>query len=182
MGLHGRLSFIPAKNVTAGGAWEDDDYVVNHTPLTAGEYYISVDKRGDVDTLYRDFSMSVSQVVQEFVTQRDGSRDWSVVSDTVKQMWNSRLYDSLVPIVHAIEPRGPHERELGKLDKLNMPWKSVYFERDGGSKDRVLREGGHNRFPCIVPRWRVTGGDIWGEGPGTKALGSIRQLQVEQDR
>ncbi|MEM7132732.1 MAG: aldose 1-epimerase family protein [Chloroflexota bacterium] len=28
MGLHGRLSFLPAKNVLADGGWEDDDYVV----------------------------------------------------------------------------------------------------------------------------------------------------------
>jgi hypothetical protein len=28
MGLHGRLSFLPAKNVVADGNWEDEDYVI----------------------------------------------------------------------------------------------------------------------------------------------------------
>ncbi len=28
LGLHGRLSFIPAKNVIADGGWEDEDYIV----------------------------------------------------------------------------------------------------------------------------------------------------------
>jgi hypothetical protein len=45
-----------------------------------------------------------------------------------------------------------------------------------------LREGGFKHFPCLVPRWAIAGGDIYGNSPGMEALGDIKQLQHEQLR
>jgi hypothetical protein len=84
-----------------------------------------------------------------------------------------------VTVIHCIEPRT--DRDPTKTDNLNMAWKSVYFEI-GADEGKVLRESGFKRFPAVVPRWAVAGGDIYGNSPGMEALGDIKQLQHEQLR
>ena len=145
--------------------------VVHHHKLTAGEYAIATDSRGVVDTLYREFDMTVGQMVAEF------GKD--AVSPSVLGMYDRGSYDKWVTVTHAIEPR--RDREAGKRDSKNMPWRSVYFE-SGGNDDKLLRESGFKEFPALCPRWMTSGGDIYGNSPAMEALGDIKQLQHEQIR
>lgn len=152
---------------------DDFDAGIHCTQFTMGEYSIATDNRGRVNTLYREFQMTVSECVLEFGLEN--------CSKTIKRMFGERMYDSPVKVAHAIEPRSFEEREPGRLDNRNMPWASCYFEL-GAEPGEYLRISGFRRFPCLVPRWRVTGGDFWGTGPGSKALGGTKQLQIEQLR
>ena len=168
---------------TAASIIEDDfDNVIHHHVLTAGEYAIATNDRGRVDTLVREFEMTVMQVVQKFVRQPDGSMDWSRVSPQVKNNWDThKNLDAWLPVCHIIEPR--EARDIRKYDAKNMRFASCYFEpgRDNGD-EAMLRESGYKRFPVIAPRWHVRGGDVYGNGPSFRALGSIKQLQQEQLR
>lgn len=168
---------------TAASIMEDDfDNVIHHTVLTAGEYAIATNEKGRVDSLAREFEMTLSQIVGKFVKQADGSMDWSVVSPQVKNDWDlHRNLDSWRPVFHLIQPRDG--RDVRKYDAKNMRFASCYFEpgRDNGD-EKFLRESGYKRFPVIAPRWHVRGGDIYGNGPSFRALGSIKQLQQEQLR
>lgn len=143
--------------------------VIHHFPLTAGEFCIAKNGMREIDTLYREFVMSVSEVVQEF-----GEKN---CSETVKTAFANERYDDPVHILHVIEPR--KDRVPGARDAKNMPWKSCYMELTE-PEGRYLRESGHRSFPCLTPQWRVKGSDVWGEGLGSKALGSVRQLHIEQ--
>lgn len=146
--------------------------VVHHTPLTIGEYCITTDHEGTVNTLAREFEMTVAQLVQQF-----GEAN---LSETVRGIYrNGKGLDSWVPVIHIIEPR--QTRDYKKRDNLNMPFKSCYFEA-GGNEDKFLSEGGFKRFPALCPRWDAQGGDIYGNSPGMEALGSIKQLQHDQLR
>jgi len=147
---------------------EDRETYLHHHILTMGEYGIALNERQEPDTLYREFQMTCAQLVKEFGIDN--------VSQTVKDLVGDKP-DAFVTVIHAIEPR--IDRDPRYLNKDNMPWESCYFEI-GADAGQYLRVSGYTRFPCIVSRWRVTGGDTWGDGLGTKALGSIRQLQAEQ--
>lgn len=149
---------------------EHPDNVLHHRMLTYGEYMIATDRWGRVNTLYREFVMRVAALVEEFGLNR--------CSERVKQLYKDSKYHEEITVIHAIEPRS--FRDVTKRDVRNKPFGSYYFEKDGDNPDRYLRESGYDEFPCLVPRHAVRGGDIWGEGLGTKALGSIRQLQAEQ--
>ena len=149
----------------------DFDQVIHHYPLTAGEYCISTDAQGRVCTLYREFDMTVSQLVKEFGLEN--------CSTSVRNMYETGTLDTWVPIVHAIEPR--LDRDIAKRDDRNMPFGSWYFEV-GGEQDKFLRESGFMYFPALCPRWSVVGGDIYGNSPGMEALGDVKQLQHEQLR
>ena len=155
---------------------------VSYRPLTAGEYVIAEDEYGRVDTLCREFTMSVSQVVEQFVLDKEtGKEDWSKVSKAVHNLWNQRNFDSQVEVIHMIQPRRSEDRDPDKIDGKNRRFMDVYFEK-GGDNDTFLAEGGHDTFPAYVPRWDALGGDVYGVSPGMEHLGDIKQLQHEQKR
>jgi hypothetical protein len=157
---------------TASCIIQDDFKNVMHVHnLTVGEYAIATNYKGEVTTLFREFKMTVAQVVGEF-----GKANCSLA---IQNLFNQGALDKWVTVLHCIEPR--KDRDPNKKDAKNMAWRSVYFEA-GGEKEKVLRESGYKTFPSLSPRWAVTGGDIYGSSPGMEALGDVKQLQHEQLR
>lgn len=150
---------------------EDFQSVIHLSNLTCGEYMISADWRGRVDTLAREFERPVAAVVKEFGREN--------VSQAVRNLYDRGVLDAWVPIVHVIEPRA--DRDPRSTAARDMAWRSVYFER-GASFEDTLRDGGYREFPAIVSRWDLAGGDIYGNGPGMEALGDTKQLQQQQLR
>lgn len=150
----------------------DFDNVIHHYPLTVGEYALATNSKGEVDTLCREFQMTVAQVVEQF-----GEAN---CSQAVRDLYRRGAYDSWVDVVHMIEPR--RQRDVTKRDGRNMPYASVYLEPGKDNTDNFLSESGFMRFPVIAPRWVVTGNDIYGTSPGMECLGDVKQLQHQQLR
>lgn len=169
--LHTAYEELGAYGTCAVIVYDDPDNVIHCMPLTIGEYAIATDGRGRVNTLYREFRMTVSQLVHEF--------GYENCSKATQKQFDDHNYDEWVTVINAIEPRDMRDPE--KLDAKNMPYQSVYFEEN--SEDAaVLRESGFRTFPALCGRWCVSGGDIYGTSPGMEALGDLNQLQQEQFR
>jgi hypothetical protein len=147
--------------------------VVHHSSLTAGEYCIATDFRGNVDTIAREFEKTVAECVKEFGYQN--------CSKTVQGLWDNKNLGAWVPIIQIIEPRADRERDFKSKLATDMAWRSVYFEQ-GGNADEYLLDSGYNEFPGLCSRWAVSGGDIYGNSPGMEALGDVKQLQQQQLR
>lgn len=169
--LHSMYEELGAFGTASSVLIDNYDRVLHHNPLTAGEYAITTNYGGEVNTLYREFEQRVGAVVTEFGRNN--------VSQTVRTMFDKGNLDAWVPIIHAIEPRA--ERDPKLRDAKNMPYASIYFE-PGENDDKVLRESGFLRFDALCPRWATSGGDIYGNSPGMEALGDVKQLQQEQLR
>lgn len=151
---------------------EDDDDIIRTQMFPIGSYHLANSPRGSVDTCFRKFSMTVRQLVMEFGLDK--------VSDSVKGMWETGMYEKWIEVMHSVYPNT--NRETGKLDSKNKPYKSVYFEV-GGDNDKLLRESGYDEFPIMAPRWEVNGEDVYGSScPGMIALGQVKALQLEQRR
>ena len=150
----------------------DFDNVIHHYPMTAGEFSLATSNKGVVDTLCREFQMTVSQMVEQFGLEN--------CSDTVRNMYGQRQLDSWVDVVHMIEPR--KDRDFGKKDGKNMKFSSCYLEPGRDNYDKYLSESGFENFPVLAPRWVVTGNDIYGSSPGMECLGDVKQLQHQQLR
>ncbi|EEU9533616.1 portal protein [Escherichia coli] len=151
---------------------EDDDDIIRTVPFPIGSYHLANSARGSVDTCYRKFSMTVRQLVMQFGKDN--------ISLSVKGMWEAGNYEQWVEVMHAVYPNV--DRDTGRMDAKNKPWKSVYYEV-GGDSDKLLRESGFDEFPIIAPRWTVNGEDVYGSKcPGMTALGQIKALQLEQKR
>ncbi|HHU2814403.1 portal protein [Escherichia coli] len=151
---------------------EDDDDILRTMMFPIGSYWLANSPRGNVDTCFRKFTMTVRQLVMQFGIDK--------VSSRVKGMWDNGTYEQWVEVVHAVYPNV--DRDTGRLDSKNKPFKSVYYET-GGDIDKVLRESGYDEFPIIAPRWEVNGEDVYGSScPGMIALGQVKALQLEQKR
>ena len=168
--LHAGYEELAVYGTSAKILVDDFDSVIHHHGLTAGEYAIATNYRGEVDTIFREFDKTVHEVVQEF--------GLDAVSNTVRSLYERGSYDQWVTLIHAIEPRPV--RDMSRRDGANMPWRSVYFE--AGSPNKPLRDSGFTRFPGLVSRWTVSGGDVYGNSPGMLALGDVKQLQLENLR
>jgi hypothetical protein len=169
--LHQMYEELGAFGTAASIILPDEKSLIHHYPVTAGEYCVAQNYQGRVCTLYREFEKTVGEIVKEFGREN--------CSNTVKNLYDRGSLDAWIPIIHAIEPR--QDRDMSKRDAKNMAWGSWYFEV-GGEEGVFLRESGFKQFPCVVPRWAVAGGDIYGNSPGMEALGDIKQLQHEQLR
>ena len=143
--------------------------VIRMFPATAGEYFIAKNFLGDIDTLWKKFDITVSMAVEQFGLKK--------VSQQVQDMYRKGDYDKWVTIVHALEPRRKRDRESRLAS--NKPFASIWWERSESHKE-PMRISGFDRFPALVPRWDVSGGDIYGWGPGMEALGHVKQLQQDQ--
>ena len=169
--LHQVYEEISAFGTAASIIVPDFDNVIHHHVLTVGEYAIQQDERNRVNSLFREYKMTVEQLVAEFGLEK--------CAIPAQNLWRNNQRDQVVTVIHAIEPRVA--RDASKSDNVNMPWRSCYFEL-GAEDDRLLLETGFNRFPVLVPRWNISGGDVYGNSPGMEALGDIKQLQQEQFR
>lgn len=157
---------------TAGGFFQPDfEDVIRLYSMTTGEYAISCDERGVVNTVYREIPMTVAQIVGKFGLAN--------VSKSIQNQYERRNYDQWLTVMHGVEPRPADERDLSRRDGMNKQFKSCYFEASG-DPTKPLRESGFDDFPGLLPRWVVRSGDIYGHGPGMRALGDIIQLQHEQ--
>lgn len=146
---------------------EDDEDIFRAVPLTIGSYYLANGYKLRVDTLYREFEMSVRQLVQQF--GRDS------VSHGVRTAYDNGNLEERREVVHLIEPND--ERDPRKADNSNMAYRSVYYEK-GAQGEALLSESGFQEWPAPTARWEVLGEDTYGYGPGHAAIGSSRALQT----
>jgi len=155
--------------------YEDYDDVINCTVLTAGSYYLVVDHRNVVVAVYREFAMTVDQVVNKF--------GYDACSYQVKNLYdqiNHAGRSKEVIIRHAIEPN--NERIAGARGLAGMPYRDVYWER-GSPQDMILGIRGFHEKPFCSPRWEVVDNYAYGSDcPGMDALGDVISLQTEQKR
>lgn len=150
---------------------EDFETVIHLHNVTAGTYCLATDHKGNVNALYREFPMSVENLVEKYGLDS--------VSRHVANLYERGNLDVQVTVIHAIEPRPVSEQ--GRLGAHGLPFREVYFE-EGSNEDRLLSESGYRRFNVIAPRWIVNGDNVYGTSPARDALGDIKQLQHAQLR
>ncbi len=138
-------------------------------PLTIGSYFICEGPDGAVDTLYRRLWIRAKVAYQRWGDRLSENAKKLVNQNTGSGRWQ------MIKVIHVIEPRKLRDPE--RMDKLNMPWASIYFEEDEASKGNILEESGFQENPIHCARWATTGADVWGRGPGYEVLPDCKMLQ-----
>lgn len=159
LGLFGTAGFL---------ILEDFEDVVRFYPLVVGEFFVGLNERLAVDTVYREFAMGVGAMVGQF--------GYSSCSSKVQAMWDRGEYDTQIDLVHGIEPNVG--RDSRKVDAKGMPFREVYWEKGEGSDFLATR--GYHEFPAMIARWDVLGSDPYGTSPGMDALPDVKQLHSQQ--
>lgn len=154
---------------------EDFDNVINCYCSPPGEYMLSVNDRGIVDTMYRELRMTTMQVFQKF---------WAAgsIPEEVRRAYDNGQYDQPWDVVSVIEPN--FRRIRGARGPLGMAYVDVYYclgvnDQNGNA---ILRTSGSHENKISAPRWEVQPGDIYGDGPGSLVLPSTKSLQILERR
>lgn len=151
----------------------DDDFddVVRFTVIPPGQYCLATNAKDRIDTLYREYAMTVLQVVGRF--------GYAQCSSFVRDAYDRGSYDTLVDIVHVIEPNMQQVRDL--KGPLGMPYICVYYEAKS-SENKLLSFKGYPDLRLAAPRWDVQAGETYGLGCGWVALPDAKSLQVLERR
>lgn len=159
---------------------DDFNDVARFYTHTAGSYVIGQNDRYEVDRFGRKIMLTVSQIMEKFGERGGGAKNTNI-SAAVRDQYSKGNYHSWYPVCQFIEPNEKFDGT--RLEAKFKPYKSVYWEPGNRDKDQLLKESGFDEFPVYVPRWSVTGEDIYGtDCPAMTALGDIQGLQVQERR
>ncbi len=147
----------------AMGIFEVFGSVLRARAYTCGEYWLAQDAQGRVDTMYRQYWMSVGQLRDEFGEDH--------LSPGVRSCLAGGNVDTVFAVIHAIEPND--DRIEAGVERF--AWRSIYME--AGASEEVLKIEGYYEFPVMAPRWHVVAEDTYGHGAGHDVLGDCKMLQ-----
>jgi len=160
--------------------YEDFEQVIRLYVPCAGEYYIDVGGRLDVDTMYREFTYNTLQIVDWFKVEN--------CPEQVVRMWEqggAALQNEWV-VAHAIEPNTPVSRKRrgdGQIFLVpkSFGYRELYWLKGIKTSDPLSKRGFHQK-PFLAFRWSTVSNDPYGHGPCEDCIGDNKQLQLESIR
>lgn len=159
--------------------YEDFEDVIRCYLPCAGEYYLAAGGRFSVDTLYREYTATVEQIVDFFKLENCPRQ--------VAELWTAggASLDMEFVVAHSIEPNFPlAKRSSGgeiRIAPAHFPFVETYWLK-GIATERELSRAGFYERPFFAARWSTVSNDAYGRSPGMDALGDIKQLQQETRR
>lgn len=141
---------------------------VRFQAMTIGTYALGVDGYGKVDTVARKYEMTLQQIINCFGVD-------ALPKNLQEQVKAGVGLDKKHQVNWLVEPND--NRLPGYVDKLNMPYRSVYW-LDKSQEDEFLYVGGFEEWAIPVARYLVNGLEPYGKGPGWFAEGDSKMLQL----
>ena len=147
-----------------------------YTPIPISEFYISEDRFGHVDTVYREFEMLNRHVLEQF--------NESLLENQRKTM--SRAPDVFARVLHAMEPRVDYIDDGRVKMKDELPFASSYILMgSGGSRPLVtktgtlLEEGGTSYQRSLAWRFEKRPRSPYGYCPGMSAIYDTKMINLQ---
>lgn len=128
------------------------------------EIFISEDKNGMVDTVFREFCL----------TPRQAAQQWGVenLSPSVQNLLIKNP-DDKVEFLHCVKPNEDYDDTTSVATKL--PFASYYCELE---TEHVLERSGYHEMPYKIPRWFKFVGEIYGRSPAWGAMPDIMMINT----
>jgi hypothetical protein len=128
--------------------------------------YLKANDAGDIVDIYREFTMPAWEVAQTFGLENCSDVCKELVEDPEKK-------DKEINLLHYVYKRMSTDHD--KIDKLNKPWGSYYYEID---EKHTLSEGGFDENPYIVVRWSKAAEEVYGRSPAMEVLPTIKVVNA----
>ena len=140
--------------------------VAVHIPIHPREVFISEDKYGNVDTVFRKFFLTAKQAVDKFGKDKLSK---NIIDNSEKHPEKKHEF------IHAVFPNT--DRMFGSLLSIHKPIASVYLETASDRLDNegVVKRSGFDINPYAVWRLRKNSDEIYGYSPAADAMVEIKK-------
>ncbi len=139
---------------------------LSFTKFDVGSFCLAENDEGIVDTLFREFRMTLRQMREKF-----GEENLS--RKLQEKLKKEKCIDEEVTVLHAIYPRDPDDIDPKMADARNKPIASCYIEMDA---KHLMQEGGYMELPFFATRYLKWGSQVYGMSPSWMALPDARQV------
>ncbi len=149
--------------------YEDGQDVIRCYNPAVGEYYLASDATLRIDGFFRQFVMTISQIVDFFGLENcppDVQKSWSQKGSGL---------DREIIVAHSIEPN--FDIKGCPAIPGNFTWREIFWAYGSGSRI-PLSQRGFIEQPFTAARWATQSNDAYGRSPGMDILPDNIQLQV----
>lgn len=130
------------------------------------EMYLDVDDYGEIDTVYREYLMTVRNAVKFFGLEN--------LDDAIQEKYKDvKLWNEKVRILYAVFPREDYNPEM--KDAKNKPYAAVYIDLE---RSKIIQESGYDEMPFAVFEWDRMSGFAYSDSPATNAMPDIKALNI----
>lgn len=124
-------------------------------------------EHGVIDRMTIEQRMTAHQAISLY------ERNGKPVPRDVETASSRKGGDTRFQIVQIILPRD--DRDASKITATNMPFMTATIDM---TNEVLIEESGFLEFPCAIPRWDTSPGEIYPRSPGMIALPDARTLQA----
>lgn len=149
----------------------DEDFENNsirYTKIPNNEVYLDINARGDVDTVYRKYYLSLRNAVETFGLENLDKQLQSDYED--ESRWNDN-----VEIVQAVYPRKDYNPEFKNAE--NKPYACIFYDTQ---HNKIIKESGYDEFPFAVFEWDRYDGYAYSSSPAQNALEDCKFLNIAE--
>lgn len=137
---------------------EDDEEIIRFGSRPLKEIFIEENSKGRVDSVYRLYEMDARGLVDDF--------GYENVPEKVQKKYNEgdcKKYEC----IHALYPLRRVDVKMKSIFKVVSQYILV--------EDKInLEVDGFKELPHVVSRWSKASGEVYGRGPGEKALPEVK--------
>lgn len=130
------------------------------------EIYLDVDDYGEVDTVFREYLMTVRNAVKFFGLNN--------LDEQIQEKYkNVQCWNEKIRILYAVYPREEYDTNIKNAQ--NMPYAAVYIDLD---HNKLIEEKGFNEMPFAVFQWDRISGLPYSNSPAISAMPDIKALNI----
>ncbi len=158
---------------SCGIIYENEDSKVYYEVIDEGDYWISQNISGRVDTLLHRKNMTLANCVEKF------GIGW--LPGQYRTLYEKGTTEHRITLYNYVSP---HKPDLVKDIGSDRAFMSIWFmtEKDAKDNDGIIAIRSFSYNPIIAPRWDCIG-SVYGVGPGHEGLADAKQLQtMEEDK
>lgn len=158
--------------------YEDAEDVVRFYLPCAGEYFLGNGARFSTNTLAREFTLTVLQLVDMFTMES--------LPEQVTKLWTSGSTETEFVVAHMIEPNYDIAKRGNVKGKVRVvpptfTWREVYWLK-GIKTAAPLSRKGYRGIPFMCLKWATVSNDAYARSPVMDAIGDCKQAQTEDIR
>lgn len=152
--------YVDARKNPHSGAFDG----LNFQTRPLSEIYLDQDANGQVDTIYRAFSLSARQMLKTWP---------QLEAPNIREMVDKGRGDQPIRLLHLVEPNTAYIR--GKAGPAGKLYKSAYINLDD---EQLIARSGYDELPYQVARWSLARGAVYGSSQAMLALPDIRTVNA----